>query len=56
LDLSLAEPETVNGLLADNINHQTTSNEALKTQKKQYPLKGKASPESGTTPYWQYSK
>ena len=41
---SLAEPESVNGLLADNVDHQKISaNQPLKTQKKQmYPLKGKA--------------
>ena len=41
-EFCLAEPESVNGLLADNVNHQKISeNEPLKTQKKQmYPLKG----------------
>ena len=36
LEPSLADPETVKGLLADNINHQKV---ALNTQKKQYSLK-----------------
>ena len=39
----LAEPETVKGLLADNIGHPATSNQALQTQKKQYLLKGRTS-------------
>jgi hypothetical protein len=40
-ECSSAEPESVNGLLADNVNHQKISeNQPLKTQKKQmYPLK-----------------
>ena len=36
---SLADLETVDGLLANNVNNKATSNEALKTQKKQYPRK-----------------
>ena len=39
-----ADPETAKGLLADNVDHRHgTSQEALKTQKKQYLLKGKGS-------------
>ena len=37
-EYTLADPESVEGLLADNIDHSATANQPLKTKKKQYPL------------------
>lgn len=37
-ELTSADPESVEGLLADNIDHRAPENQPLKTKKKQYPL------------------
>ena len=39
-ELISADPESVEGLLADNIDHGAAENQPLKTKKKQYPLNG----------------
>lgn len=39
-ELISADPESVEGLLADNIDHGAAEKQPLKTKKKQYPLNG----------------
>jgi len=39
-ELTSADPESVEGLLADNIDHRAPEHQPLKTKKKQYPLAG----------------
>ena len=49
-EYTLADPESVEGLLADNIDHSATANQPLKTKKKQYPLTEEIGNENKNSP------